>query len=131
MDITWKQVCRETVIVKNEGVISMDEPIISKRLKEFAINYAGTKCGNAEQAAIAAGYSPSYARGNAHKLLARMDVRAYLKYLSTVNPSKSLLDREDILKFWGDIILNNKEVTKDRIKASELYAKAIGMFDQW
>jgi len=49
------------------------EAVMSKKLQKFTHNYVlnpETK-GNAEKSAIESGYSPKYARGNAHKLVAK------------------------------------------------------------
>ncbi|MFR0949621.1 MAG: terminase small subunit [Ruminococcus callidus] len=41
---------------------------LTERQRKFAEYYV--QCGNAEQAAVSAGYSEQYARGNAYKLVA-------------------------------------------------------------
>jgi len=42
--------------------------------------------------------------------------------------NKGIAELEDIFKFWTDVFQDNFEETKDRIKASELLAKAKGGF---
>ena len=60
----------------------MDEPKIKPQYKLVASYYCGECAGNAEQSVIRAGYSRKYARGNAHKLVARPEVQEYIKYLN-------------------------------------------------
>ena len=68
----------------------MEEPNIKPQFKLVATYYVGECCGNAEKSVIKAGYSPKYARGNAHKIVARRDVQeyiAYLRYLQETDPA--------------------------------------------
>lgn len=116
----------------------MDEPIIKPQYKLFATYYVGECGGNAEKSAIKAGYSKNYARGNSHKLLARKDVQeyiAYLRYLQENNPSNPALHiatLNEIQSFWTNIMNSNNYLIRDRLKASELLAKAQGAFNnEW
>ena len=114
----------------------MTEPKIKPQYKLFAKYYCGECAGNAEKSAIAAGYSRSYARGNSHKLLARSDVQEYIKYINTLaetDDEKIIADVSDIQAFWTAVFSDAGNAIKDRLKASELLAKAKGMFknDDW
>lgn len=111
----------------------MEEPKIKPQLQLFAINYSGKCAGNAERSAIEAGYSKSYARGNAHKLVARQDVLEYIKYLSSrENHVRDIMELLDIQEFWTEQIRDKKNRTSDRIRASELLAKSKGAFmNEW
>lgn len=111
----------------------MEEPKIKPQLQLFAINYSGKCAGNAERSAIEAGYSKSYARGNAHKLVARKDVQEYIKYLnSKENHVRDIMELLDIQEFWTECIKNKNYRTSDRIRASELLAKSKGAFlSEW
>lgn len=115
----------------------MEEPQIKEKWKIVAKKYMGECLGNAEQAMIAAGYSPAYARGSASKLMANDGIRAYieyLKYLNQENTDKEIATIADIQEFWSNI-MNNKGgyyETKDRLRASELLAKSNGAFNnEW
>ncbi len=111
----------------------MKEPQIKAQYKSVAIFYCGECRGNAEQSVIKAGYSEKYARGNAHKIVARSDVQEYIKYLNSIsesNPLKHIATVAEIQSFWTDILNDDKQQTKDRLKASELLAKCKGMFNQ-
>lgn len=113
----------------------MNEPKIKPQFKEFAIFYCGDAKANAEQAAIMAGYSPRYARGNAHKLVARRDVQEYIQYLNVVGlPGKvnKIATVKEIQAFWTEIINDPTHEIKDRLRASELLAKSRGAFNnEW
>ena len=113
----------------------MNEPKIKPQLKLVATYYMGECAGNAEAAAVKAGYSKKYARGNAYKLVARRDVQeyiAYLKYLQAndpTNPALHIATINEIQSFWTNIMNGMQYETKDRLRASELLAKAQGAFN--
>lgn len=113
----------------------MEEPKIKQQLKLVATYYCGEAAGNAEKAAIMAGYSPKYARGNAYKLVARKDVQEYIKYLNTLTPEQTayhIASIAEIQAFWTNVMKNGNEETKDRLRASEYLAKSQGGFaDNW
>ena len=116
----------------------MEEPKIKPQFKLVATYYVGECAGNAEQSVIKAGYSPKYARGNAHKIVARRDVQeyiAYLRYLQANDPASPTLHiatLNEIQSFWSNVMNSNREKTSDRLKASELLAKAKGAFNnEW
>lgn len=113
----------------------MHEPNIKTKLKKVAIYYAGEAMGNAEKSAIMAGYSPRYARGNAYKLIKRKEVQEYLKYLHSLaqeEEQKQIATIADIQSFWTHIMNDEEQTIKNRLKASELLAKAQGAFrDDW
>lgn len=110
----------------------MEEPKIKPQLKLVAAYYCGEAKGNAEKAAVLAGYSKKYARGNAYKLVARKDVQEYIKYLNSLTQyslQKHIASIEEIQAFWTDIFLDKRQRTSDRLKASELLAKCKGAFN--
>lgn len=113
----------------------MEEPKIKPQLKLVATYYCGECAGNAEQSAIKAGYSPKYARGNGYKLVARKDVQeyiAYLRYLQNndpTNPALHIATINEIQGFWSNVMNNKGYEIKDRLRASELLAKAQGAFN--
>lgn len=112
----------------------MDEPKIKPQLKLVATYYVGECAGNAEQSAIKAGYSEKYARGNAYKLVARKDVQEYIAYLNYLksndptNPALHIATIKEIQSFWTNVMNGRCYEMKDRLRASELLAKAQGAF---
>ena len=111
----------------------MEEPQVKEKYKLVAINYMGECLGNAEKAMIAAGYSPKYARGNASKFIQKDGVRNYIEYLKWTmrqEREKQIANVADIQEFWTGVMNNRAYEMKDRLKASELLAKANGLFDK-
>lgn len=113
----------------------MEEPKLKPQFKLVATYYIGECCGNAEQACIKAGYSEKYARGNAYKIVARRDVQEYIAYLRYLqandpcNPTLHIATINEIQGFWSNVMNSRGEETRDRLRASELLAKAKGMFN--
>ena len=111
----------------------MDEPKIKPQFKLVAINYVGKCCGNAEKSVVAAGYSKKYARGNAHKIVARSDVQEYIEYLrNNIDGARDIMTVNDLQEFWSNVIRNNAFKMSDRLRASEYLGKSLGAFgEQW
>lgn len=84
--------------------------------------------GNKEQAVIAAGYSARYARGNAHKLVANSGVQAIIQRRNDEISDSRIADMEEINAFWSEVMRDEAAKLQDRLKASELRAKAAGGF---
>lgn len=109
----------------------MDEPNVKPQYKLVASYFCGECAGNAEQSVIRAGYSKKYARGNAHKIVARQDVQQYIAYLRSLSeddPLKHVATIVDILSFWTGVMNDKNQPMRIRLRASELIAKAKGMF---
>ena len=84
--------------------------------------------GNKERAVIEAGYSERYARGNAARLVATSGVQQMIQERNDDIASGRIADMQEINAFWSDTMRNEGADLKDRLKASELRAKAAGMF---
>lgn len=110
----------------------MEEPKIKPQYKLVAQYYCGEALGNAEKAVVMAGYSKTYARGNAYKIVARKDVQEYIKFLNSLGDDlkNSLATAKEVQKFWSETMRDTRHEIKDRIRASELLAKAQGQFVQ-
>jgi phage terminase small subunit len=104
---------------------------LKPKQKLFAEYYCGKYLGNAEKAAIAAGYSPKYARGNAHKLVANSCIKAYIEKLQKEQLPKELkiATIQEIQAFWSDVMNSDENDMKHRLRAAELLAKAKGAFN--
>lgn len=110
----------------------MNEPQIKENHKLVAINYVGKCLGNAEKSVIAAGYSPKYARGNAHKIVARKDVQEYIKYLQSTPISREIYDLKQLQEWWTEVIKSGSVKMSDRLRASEYLGRSIGAFEsEW
>lgn len=121
--------------------------MLSQRQKMFADEYLVS--GNAEQAAIKAGYSEKYARGNAHKLVANSGIKEYLEEKLKEIESRKIADAAEVMRYLTSVLRNEtkEEVPvvvnqgeysevqmikkdtsiKDRNKAAEMLAKRFGI----
>lgn len=75
---------------------------LSLKQQRFADEYI--ICANVEQAAIKAGYSKSYARGNAYKLLANVSIKAYIDERLEVLNSEKVADQQEVMQFLTSIM---------------------------
>lgn len=101
---------------------------------------------NATQAAIKAGYAPTTARSKASQLLTKVNVQKYIKERQKDLEDAKIADQKEVLQFWsaglrgerheqvvvstpdGAEVVDNELSEKDKLKNSELLAKATGMF---
>lgn len=101
---------------------------------------------NATQAAIKAGYAPTGARRQASRLLTNVHIQSYIKSRQKVLEGHKIAEQKEVLQFWtagmrgdrhenvvvstpdGAEVVENELSEKDRLKNSELLAKATGMF---
>ncbi|HLR58904.1 MAG TPA: terminase small subunit [Pseudogracilibacillus sp.] len=60
--------------------------------------------GNTEQAAIKAGYSKSYARGNAHKLVANVSIKAYIEERLEEIKSEKVATQQEVMEFLTSVM---------------------------
>lgn len=103
--------------------------------------------GNAEQAALQAGYSKTYARGSSHKLIANVGIKTYIENRMEELKTERVADQQEIMEFLSSVVRGEqKEETlrgvgegaqtiddidvnaKDRIKAAELLGKRYAMW---
>lgn len=87
---------------------------MNERQKRFADEYLIDL--NAEVAAIRAGYSPRYARGNAHKLVANSGIAEYIKKKKADREQRTEITQDMVLKELALIAFSN---TADYIKVVE------------
>lgn len=101
---------------------------------------------NQAQAAIKAGYSAKSAYSVASRLLKKVKVQEYIKQRRTMLESNKIATQKEVLEFWtaglrgeryeetavsspkGVEIVETPITERDKVKNSELYAKATGMF---
>lgn len=80
---------------------------MNERQRRFADEYI--RIGNAEQAAINAGYSEKYARGNAHKLVANVSVKNYINEQIQKIRDESIMDAKEALVILSEIARGNRD----------------------
>ena len=81
--------------------MAKEEYKLNERQRRFADEYIIS--GNIEQSAIKAGYSQTYARGNAHKLVANVSIKAYLDERMAEISSKKIMDQTEIMERLSSI----------------------------
>ncbi len=120
---------------------------LTPKQQAFADYYI--ELGNAEQAAIKAGYSKGYARGNAHKLVANSCIKKYIDERMDQLQSERVANQQEILEYLTSIMrgeqreqtlrgmgegyqeIDDIDVSaKDRIKAAELLGKRYAMWTE-
>lgn len=99
---------------------------MNERQKRFADEYI--KTGVAETAALNAGYSPTYARGRSHELLANVGVKKYIEEQNKRLESEKIADMKEVKQFWTNTMRNEENDLKERLKASEYIAKTNAAF---
>lgn len=127
-------------------------PLIDKQLnpKQQAFGDYYIELGNAEQAAIKAGYSERYARGNAHKLVANSGIKAYMDQRLEQLKTERVANQQEILETLTAVIRgearaatlvgvgggeeciekNMPPTMGERIKAAELLGKRYRMWTE-
>lgn len=93
---------------------------LSLKQQRFADEYI--KSGNVEQSAIKAGYSKSYSRGNAHKLVANVSVKEYIDERLEEIKSKSIADQTEIMQYLTSVL-------RGEVNDQELMNVPIGDFE--
>ena len=99
------------------------------RQKLFCEYYLGECCGNAEAAAIKAGYTARSARQSAYKLLQNIQIKEYIAQKSSEIITNNIASIQDIQEFWSSVMKDEETRMTERLRASELLAKAKGMFN--
>lgn len=107
--------------------------------------------GNAEEAAVIAGYSKKYARGNAYKLVANSGIKSYIDKRLKELDNKQIAKQEEVLKYLTSVVrgesrsvvvvvegegdgvssarlVNKPPDEKEKLKAAELLGKRYRLF---
>ena len=84
--------------------------------------------GNATEAAKLAGYNEAIAYSQGQRLLKRPEIAEAILAREQERQAPNIADREQRFAFWKSVMRDNNESTRDRLKASELLAKAQGDF---
>ena len=88
----------------------------------FIAEYA--KDFNATASAIRAGYSPKTAYSIGQELLKKPEIQEAMQEIT----NEKIMNREALQLFWSDVIRDDENGMKDRLKASELLCKSQGGF---
>ncbi len=74
---------------------------LTPKQKKAADNFI--KTGNKEQSLLAAGYSKSYARGNAHKMFANVSIKSYIDNRMKEIESAKIMDAKEAMELLSRI----------------------------
>ena len=74
---------------------------------------------NAEAAAVRAGYSPRYARGNAYKLVARSGIKEYIAKRMAEKESELIADQDEVLRYLTAVM-------REKSTAEEIVVEGTG-----
>ncbi len=99
---------------------------MTRRERLFCENDARAPTGTGAE--IAAGYSEKTARQIASRLLTKVYIRKYIAELTEEIDSELIADARELRQTWTAIMRSEEASDRDRLKASELLAKAAGMF---
>lgn len=99
---------------------------MNERQRRFAEAYAANP--NATEAAKTAGYSAKTARAQGARLLTNVDVQRYIQQLQDELAAARIASMVQIRAFWSDTVRDSGARLADRLKASELLARAAGAF---
>ena len=118
---------------------------MNERQKLFADEYLIDL--NAEAAAIRAGYSKAYARGNAYKLIANSGIKAYIEQRMSEKVSTLIATQDEVLRYLTSVMRGESKSSvlarsydgsedviekgpdeKERLKAAELLGKRYGLY---
>ena len=150
---TWYTVNWETSLIGGVFLFFVDsgdvEMKLTERQKRFVDYYL--ELGSFEQAAIKAGYSKAYARGNAHKMVANVSVSAYLQQRQGEIESARIAQAAEVMTYLTAVLRGESESEivvvegsgdgcssarrvmkapdeKDKLRAAELLGKRYRMF---
>ena len=97
---------------------------LTSKQQRFVAAYAG----NATEAAIAAGYSRKTAAFIGAENLKKPQIAKAIREREAESMRPQIASREERQKFWTAIMRDEKQETRDRIKASESLGKSEGDF---
>ena len=103
--------------------------MLSCKKKKFCEYYCGEGNGNIAQSAILAGYSSTYASKRACEFMKDPEILDYIKELTVDETNARIASIDKIQEFWTNIMNDEEQATKDRLRASEMLAKVKGMFN--
>ena len=98
--------------------------MLTAKQKAFVEAYTG----NATEAAKLAGYSEVTAYSSGQRLLKQPQIAEAIRAREQERQAPNIADREQRFAFWTSIMRDTNESTRDRLRASELLAKAEGDF---
>ena len=100
------------------------EIVLNYRQRAFVEAY----CGDAQAAAIAAGYSPKTAKVVGCRMLKNPEIAGLIEAREMARASAAVATREERQAFWTAVMRDAAEPMKNRLRASELLGRCCGDF---
>ena len=114
---------------------SQKERAPTKQQIIFADKYV--ELGNTEQAALAAGYKPSYARARSYKLLETVGISKYIERRMEELQKPTIANADEVLRYYTRVMRGEEKDAfgldvsiSDRNKAAEALGKRYGLFTE-
>lgn len=101
--------------MRGAGIVS---PQLTTKQQRFVDFYDG----NATDAAEKAGYA--HPRSQGQRLLTKVDIQNAIKKREQKRNDPAIATREDRQRFWTNVMANDDEDMKNRLKASELLGRS-------
>lgn len=84
-------------------------------------------CGNATEAAEKAGYSVKTARSIGAENLTKPNIQQFIETHSKPKEENRIATAQEVLEFYSEVMRNQEEMTKNRLRAAENLAKRFGV----
>jgi phage terminase small subunit len=99
---------------------------MNAKQKKFCEYYA--ECANATEAAKKAGYSEKTAYSQGQRMLKNVEIAKYIAELQEKLASERIADITEVKEMWTQTMRDERQKTRDRLRAGELIAKSSGQF---
>lgn len=99
---------------------------MNDKQRQFCEYYA--ECLNATEAAKKAGYSSKAAYSQGNRMLKNAEIVKYIKELQERAASVRIANITEVKETWTSLMRDEKQKTRDRIRAGELLARSSGEF---
>lgn len=103
-------------------------PILENQQHELFCQFVTQVGVSRAEAARRAGYAPANANRQAHRIMQMPAVQERIRELQERNADAAGVLNEELTAFWTGVMKNEGENMKNRLKASELIGKSLGMF---
>lgn len=98
---------------------------MTPKQKAFCDYYIAS--GNATESAEKAGYSPKTAYAIGAENLKKLEIQNYIKEHTQTQDKERIATAQEVLEFYSNILRDESEPTKNRIRAAENLSKRFGI----
>lgn len=101
---------------------------LAKKMTEQMRRFAELYDGHGAATAVKVGADPQWARQNASNWLTHPEVRAIIQGAQALAHENHVKTKAELQEFWSRTVDDEQEPMKERLAASALLAKSLGMF---